>query len=419
MRTLLKVLYKLHLSDKPKVNCCAMVLRALCVFNLITSIVGTVVFLFTFVAIAVANENSDLQYLEIGDILGNSSALIDWPYNTTSSITLSLNAEQRPYMYIVFLLESMSGPSTITDYLPLEQLASSLSAEPESEYRGAFNYLGSNEPIYLLSGSSITYSLIIASKNTTHSACLYLYTSETHYNNFLMSVNNSNVYNDSYCFVSANTTEPATATFSFNITSAKQYYVGIQLQSGVTVQANASVVQIYYNTTGLQQQTICSGITSCSINVCNTFLCSHEAITYILIKPSNRASINYFFTSPKFKSYDIIYFTLSETAYITLIIISGCFIYRRWYYKKTACKSTLLSTLCKKWQCKKQIRSINYQNETNSANVNYLRLESNSESNDDDDKSFVYNDVLSEFTSRNLDFSSSNNQMHLGIIKLL
>ena len=272
--------------------------------------------------------SNELYLLEIGDILGNSSSLItvDSSYTRSSSITFSASNEQgQGQPYTVILLPENVVPSTIMDYLPLERFP--LLSEAESEYRGDFNYLGGDEPIYLLSGSSITYNLTITS-NTTYPVCLYLFMNETHYNTFLMSVGSSKVYrySNSNCFTLTNTTVrkrlTASASFFFNIINAGQYYVGIQLQTGITVQANASVVRVYYNTTGLQQQNTCNDITSCSIDLCSTFICSHEAITSFLIKSSNRTSINYSFTSPRFTLAEFVVSTTLALVIIVIIVIS-------------------------------------------------------------------------------------------------
>ena len=243
-----------------------------------------------FIALSSTGKESDLYYFEIGDILDNSSLLIEVNSPMSSSVTYYSN--EKPYT--VLLSENM--PSTITNNLPPQQFP--LLSNSEFEYRGGFNYLGSNEPIYLLSGSSIMYNLTITSlNNTNHLACLYLFANGTDYNNFLMSVDNNN---DPHCFTSAVTPGGTTVYFySFGISKAGQYYVGIKLHSGVTVQANVSVLQIYYNTTGLIIVDYCGGIFPCSSDVCSTFICSHKATTYYLIKASNKISFYYYFTSPQ------------------------------------------------------------------------------------------------------------------------
>ena len=373
------------------------------------STVSVVVLLISFLTTAfLLNGDSKFYYsLEIGDILGNSSSLIEVTsiYTRSSSITFSTLNEQQPYTIILL---SVNMPSTITDYLPLEQFP--LLSEVESEYRGDFNYLGSNEPIYLLSGSSIKYNLTITSINTTYTACLYLFASEIYYNNFLMTINSSNLiyYNNSHCFMSANTTEPSTASFSFNITSAGQYYVGIQLQTGVAVQANASVVRIYYNTTGLQQQTSCSGRTSCSIDLCNTFVCSHEAITYFLIKPSNRTSIIYFFTSPKINFDIFIAYVMIETFYVTLIIVTGCFLCCFLCHGKSRCRSTAKNTLHKK-QSRRGFFSVNAHNKNDAKTISLKKLIQEPPSKSDDDKNFLLHNEKSR-NKTDLNIPSTDNQ---------
>ena len=236
-------------------------------------------------------KDSDLYSIEIGDKLDQSSALVTVNSPTSSLVTFSSN--ERPYT----ILLSDNVPVTVTDYL-LPHLMPQLDLS-EIEYRRDFNYFGSDEPIYLLSGSSIQYNLTITSMkgiNATYSACLYLFANGTQYKNFLG--NNGVVYYDSHCFTPAVTPGATSASHSFNIINAGQYYVGMELQSGISVQANASILRAYYNTAGLQQIN-CSATFTCSIDVCNTFICNQKATTYFLVKPSNKIIIFYFFTSPQ------------------------------------------------------------------------------------------------------------------------
>ena len=175
----------------------------LCLLQFIATIVMIVIFVLLVVAISSPNstgKDPDTHFhspeIEIGDILGNSSLLIPTSSQTSSTVTFHSNKE--PFT----ILLSDRIPSTITDYLPLQQLPL-LSGQSESVYRGDFNYFGSDEPIYLLSGSFIEYNLtltLIKSINTVYPACLYLFTNETHYENFLMPIQNNYQYNDSCCF---------------------------------------------------------------------------------------------------------------------------------------------------------------------------------------------------------------------------
>ena len=276
-------------------------------------IVGGLMGILIIVALALSigsGTNTDSYSLDIGDALGKSSLLIVVYSPTSSAITFNLDLSQSytSTSSTTLILLSDNIPSTITDYLPLQYLPLLSTDFPEFKYRGDYNYLGSNEPIYLLSMSSINYNLTITgitafqSFNTSYYACLYLFTNKTHYNDFLMSVDSNVVYNDFHCFTIAVTTVAttvSTVSHSFNIVTAGQYYVGIQLQGSFTVQANASVVRVYFNTTGLQQQASCNDRSSCSTEVCNTFICNHEATTYFLVKPSNKMKLGYFFTTPR------------------------------------------------------------------------------------------------------------------------
>ena len=303
----------------------------LCLIQLIgIVIVMAMIFVFLVVLINLPNstgKDPDFYSLEIeiGDIQGNSSLLI--PISSQNPSTVTFYSNEEPFT----ILLSDHIPSTITDYLPLQQLPL-LSRQSESVYRGDFNCLGSDEPIYLLSGSFIEYNLtitLIKSIDTVYPACLYLFTSETHYKNFLMPIQNNYQYNDSHCFFMSEVTQgtAATASHSFEIENAGLYYVGIQLQSGVTVQANASVVQVYYNTTGLRQQANCSSVLICSIDICNAS-CSHETTTYFLVKILNRTSIYYNVTSLQVKSISssqsIVIVIMGTLSFVMIVLVCFC-----------------------------------------------------------------------------------------------
>ena len=148
-----------------------------------------------------------------------------------------------------------------------------------------------------------------------------------------------------------------TASHSFEIENDGQYYVGIQLQSGVTVQANASVVQVYYDTTGLQQQTACSSILICSIDICNT-KCSHETTNYFLIKPLNRTSIYYNFMSLQGTSdflysqsnFIVVTFMLTLMTVIMAIVSALCFCMCCIQYRRRLCNC--IYNIRSKWKIK-------------------------------------------------------------------
>lgn len=239
------------------------------------------------IALFSVGAETELSYsLNIGDTLGNSSALIE--ANSPAVVTVSFIPNVNMPEYTIFRSDNM--PSKINQSLPTE--ISSVFSGQSGPYD--LNYLGSNEPIYLLSGSSIQYDVKITSSkriNSSYSACLYLFMDKANFNSFLSS--NLTIPKDQHCFTSAVTREPIQVSHSFNIANAGQYYAGIKLQNGVTIQVNVSVVRIYYNTTGLQQ-VYCS-LFSCSVNICNTFLCSHKGTTYFIIKPSGNTEILYYF----------------------------------------------------------------------------------------------------------------------------
>ena len=225
--------------------------------------------------------------LQIGDDLANSSALI-----TANSSVSQLIVQGMPPGCLVY--KTAAIPPTITEQL----VPKYLSASYTSSLHQHFNYLGEMKPIYLLSGSIIHYNLSITSTqrlNASHSACLYLFENASQFETFITDTYFLVQIIDSHCFTPAATREPTLASHSFTISNAGQYYVAIELQNGVMVKANASVVRVYYNTEGLSAY--CSNASECQIEKCHKFLCSHSSTTYIVVHAPAEGNIQYDLTT--------------------------------------------------------------------------------------------------------------------------
>ncbi|XP_019854550.1 PREDICTED: uncharacterized protein LOC109583576 isoform X1 [Amphimedon queenslandica] len=241
--------------------------------------------------------------LQVGDILSNSSALIKANYSV-SSATFFMLPEGTVYV-------TATEPPKITDHLPPKHLS-------VGSIRYDLNYLGLVTPIYLLPGSILHYNVSITSNerlDSSYSACLYLFTSLTRFQNFLSFVENDNSSNMiSYCFTSPVTPrQPTLASHSFDIVEASKYYVGVELVSGVNVimMANVSVVRVYYDTRGLSPH--CNMVQFCYIDICDELLCSHSSssATYILVQAPADSSIQYEITTAALFGANYAYFLLA------------------------------------------------------------------------------------------------------------
>lgn len=273
-------------------------LSAVCYCCLTLSCFAIVIFLGT--RSPVAGPTTSL--LQVGDILSNSSALIKANYSV-SSATFFLVPEGTVYV-------TTTEPPTITDHLSPKHLSI-------SSIRYDLNYLGLMTPIYLLPGSILHYNVSIISNerlDSSYSACIYLFTSLTQFQNFLSFLENGNSSKISYCFTSPVTPrQPTLASHSFDIVETSKYYVGVELVNGANVimMANVSVVRVYYDTRGLSPR--CSMAQFCYISTCDELLCSHSSssATYILVQAPADSSIQYEMTTAALFGANYVYFFLA------------------------------------------------------------------------------------------------------------
>ena len=220
----------------------------------------------------------DTSTVAIGDILGSSSAIS--VNSSVSSVTISLTNSSSNLTADVYL--SSIKPSENTEYLPHTTLTNSLSYSSSI----SINYLGADNPIYLLPGSKLLYNVSISSvKNTSKCpARLHLYNTFDSYISF----------SDSSPCLSID----SPTLWTVNINDSSSYYVRIEKNDEVNVTSVISVVRVYYNTTGLKTPDECSLLTSdrssCTVTTCG--ICNRPD-EYIIIKPTDNVVIQYEFTS--------------------------------------------------------------------------------------------------------------------------
>uniref|UniRef100_A0A1X7U9J8 Death domain-containing protein n=1 Tax=Amphimedon queenslandica TaxID=400682 RepID=A0A1X7U9J8_AMPQE len=181
----------------------------------------------------------------------------------------------RPTAVVPIENEMYRKPSTTTERLPEIEIASK-----ENGYYQDYNYLGINQPIYLLARSVINYKTTLQIKEPHNSfdnlACVILFNSLAKFDDFFRYGTHSE--SQMQCFTNENT---SSVSWSFSIAEESQYYVGISIKRGVTVTSNVSIDRAYYNLSQTARN-ICTNSLSCNITVCSDILLCEKS--YIIIK---------------------------------------------------------------------------------------------------------------------------------------
>ena len=193
------------------------------------------------------------------------------------------------------------------------------------------NYLGGDEPLYLLEGSVLNYSLkIIDDKFTNCPVRLVIFDDIYEYQHFLG--HDYSVPSMSSSCITESTYHPV----SFVIKKPSSYFVAIQIAANVIVNSTILVDYVYYNTTGLNRPDDCNDtLTSvnpkCEVTVCNSYL-SCTSDYYILVEPSGAVNmsvtrIQRFLLNGKARNalfivYIIIIIPLCVTFLLTLLIMA-------------------------------------------------------------------------------------------------
>ena len=291
---------------------------------LIFVIVGGTILMVKSVLTSQQNSNS----MEIGDDNLPVSVLLPLsPYVYSVTIMLLNPGYESAVLYI-----SRIKPSKMTNYLSKVTIPK-LSGRSRYNY----NYYGADQPIYLISNSRLLYDLIISADTVSKCyARLYLFSDDTNYNNF----KNYQVFKSpkayiSSCFQVNKLNTETKIMWAFNITEPSLYYVGVEIDAGVTVTSNISVLRMSYNTTGLSTPNECSEPLSsvnpsCTLILCSSnFICS-KLMSCILVKPTGIVKITYTSVSAHIHgqsgvlgfSFSLVMFFIALLAFVTLIFLS-------------------------------------------------------------------------------------------------
>ena len=226
----------------------------------------------------------------------------------------------------VIVYTATTIPNKHMKYLP-ENTIPELSGPSRYNY----NYFSADEPIYLQPQSILLYDLLIFI--STHSNCparLFLFTNEIEYMNF----KNYKPYKgiNTSCSLRHLMNDTINTIFTLNITEPSLYYVAIEIDNGVSVTSNVSVVSVQYNITGLENPSECSqplspNNPSCKWTLCSEFICNRPT-TYALINPSSSVDVTYTTSNAKIHGniaimvfiFSLILFLISTLAFIILTL---------------------------------------------------------------------------------------------------
>ena len=191
---------------------------------------------------------------------------------STSSIDISLS---NPGSKSASLYQAPCNNLTLlTDRSLPPQYISQLS--PESFIQDGYNYYTLEDvPINLAPGSSLTYTMT-ANSTSSDPGCLslYLFDSYNAYDSFLGPNNNTvnNYVARSHCVNVSTSGPPAQTVILFNISNKQaNYYVAVETPGQINFVANVSVIQTYYDTSGLKMPCsyrLSSSHPSCVIDRC-------------------------------------------------------------------------------------------------------------------------------------------------------
>lgn len=205
--------------------------------------------------------------------------------------------------------------------------------------RHGINYNNYSIPLNLAPGSTLSY-IIRSSGNTfatssTNSAIncirLVLMKSIDAYSEFLTIPYTTSFKN----YVSRSDCLPSSDISNFNFSikhEQSDYYVGIESPYDITVTAEVSVVQVYYDLNNTVK--VCRSLSiynpSCNITLCKTYLCIDESYTCILVDSTSFDVISYTSYHNKFLTNTtsfvlIVLAILCASILILLLLFTGIF----------------------------------------------------------------------------------------------
>ena len=272
------------------------VLLILFILGILVIVVGGVISL----GVSVSKDKQTSIQNQIGEDPFLSPHIMTLSSSISSLTIILINLPQHSTITAMIYIESML-PVKITDYLPPKPMRTLTASSQPSRYN--YNYYDGDNPVYLLDGFQLIYELSIStvtSNGMSYPTVLALFNDYTDYFNYK---------NDGTVTPLAMSPplKVGRSTWTFNITEPSNYYVALQVPEHVTVNSNASVVGVYYNTTGLDSPSDCSEPLSvhhpsCEVHVCQEFYCNYISSMYLLVDPTGNVTVKFDITSTNIDS---------------------------------------------------------------------------------------------------------------------
>ena len=263
----------------------------------------------------------------IGDESSTSSALVSLS-SSVALVSIKLIKSQRDTATVYL---SSSKPTEKAQYLPSLGIPK---LPGPSRYN--YNYYGADEPIYLLPNSHLTYVMnIVMNSSSKCPARLYLFDNFSSYSDFK---NNKSRSIKAVAFspcLPVNTRSSTNFTWMINFTGS--YYVGIEIDNGVTVDSNVSIYHVYYNISGLKSPENCTVPLSsehplCQITLCSKFYCNRNN-KYLLVNPTGNIEVSYSFSPPRIYGKTRMTFFIISLIIFTVTIGIPLLIVTKTFYK--------------------------------------------------------------------------------------
>ena len=249
-------------------------------------------------AISLGVSVSLTKHTSIQDQIGEDPFLSPYVMTLSSSIssltiTLMNLPQHSTITAMVYIVNTL--PVKTTDYLPSKPM------RPLSGSRYNYNYYDGDNPIYLLDGSQLIYELSISTVTLDGMSYPTVLTLFNNYTDFINYINSKTVTP----LAMSPPLKVGESTWTFNITEPSNYYVALQVPEQVLVNSNASVVGVYYNTTGLDSdfsKPLSVHYPSCEVRVCQELYCNYISSMYLLVDPTDNVTVKFDITSTNIDS---------------------------------------------------------------------------------------------------------------------
>lgn len=278
-------------------------LRLLVATALVTSCAAAIVLSFS--AFPVLETRSLLS--EFGDISNNGSGLIEVD-SRVSAVEITLVQPRLRSDLNVSIMASLSQPPISLTTL---KTTIQIDAPLQKRFRAGCNCLSNDEPIYLLSNSSLQYNMDSHNRTVVNRLCFFDNSHE--YTEFLTNYTFEPNSRSHFCF----NISGSSSAIVFTVNRSSLYYAAVDTPGNTDIFINMTIFRYYYDarTSASSLATACTlsdETSSCVTSICDGYLCQHST-NYIIVESSEHVTLKFdtfatFYVTPTLR---IILFSLS------------------------------------------------------------------------------------------------------------